>query len=90
MGEVAQNHNLGGSPYNVAVALACQGMTPHYLTPISIDDFGEQLADHLQREGVVLAGERRSEPTTQAIVTLENGIPSDVFHREGTAEQAIS
>ena len=89
-GEVAQNHNLGGSPYNVAVALARQGMKPHYLTPISTDGFGEQLADHLQREGVILAGERRPEPTTQAIVTLENGIPTYVFHRDGTAERAIS
>jgi fructokinase len=89
-GEITQKHNLGGSPYNVAVALARQTMTPYYLTPISTDGFGEQLADHLRHEGVVLAGKRRPEPTTQAIVTLENGIPYYVFRRDDTAERAVS
>ncbi len=47
--EIAQKHNLGGSPHIVAVALARQGIMAHYLTPISTDGFGEQLAGHLQR-----------------------------------------
>jgi len=89
-GEITQKHNLGGSPYNVSVALARQGVTPHYLTPISTDGFGEQLAGHLQRQGVVLTGGRRPNPTTQAIVTLENGIPNYAFRRNDTAERAVS
>jgi len=89
-GETTQKHNLGGSPYNVSVALARQGIMPHYLTPISTDGFGEQLADHLRQEGVVLAGKRRPEPTTQAIVTLENGIPNYAFRRDDTAERGVS
>lgn len=89
-GEIAQKHSLGGSPYNVAVALARQGIAPHYLTPVSTDGFGEQLAGHLQRQGVVLKGKRRPEPTTQAIVTLDNGIPTYVFRRDDTAERAVS
>lgn len=89
-GEIAQKHNLGGSPYNVAVALARQGISPHYLTPISTDGFGQQLVDHLLAQGGVVAGERRPERTTQAIVTLENGIPNYVFHRDNTAERAVS
>jgi fructokinase len=83
-------HKLGGSPYNVAVALARQGQVPHYVTPISTDDFGTQLADHLVAEGVIVAAPRSDRPTTQAIVTLKAGVPEYVFHRDGTAERAVT
>ena len=39
-GDVLCIDNLGGSPYNVAVALARQSLAAHYLTPISTDSFG--------------------------------------------------
>lgn len=89
-GQESFSHKLGGSPYNVAVAMARQGMPTHYLTPISRDEFGEQLARNLNAEGITLAGGRRDEPTTQAVVTLENGVPTYVFHRDNTAERAVT
>ena len=83
-------HNLGGSPYNVAVALARQGITTHYITPISSDAFGDRLAAHLQDQGVVTSGPRLAAPTTQAIVTLEKGVPKYQFLRDGTAERMVT
>lgn len=83
-------HNLGGSPYNVAVALGRQGVATHYITPISTDAFGQRLAAHLQAQGVVIAGPRLDAPTTQAIVTLKQGVPEYRFLREGTAERMVS
>lgn len=89
-GKAVCTHNLGGSPYNVAIALARQGLFPYYITPISTDAFGDRLAVNLKDQGVVLTGERRDEPTTQAIVTLNHGVPHYVFRRENTAERCIT
>ena len=50
-GRVACTDSLGGSPYNVAIALARQGLRPHYLTPVSTDDFGQRVAENLTDEG---------------------------------------
>lgn len=83
-------HNLGGSPYNVAVALGRQGVLTHYITPISTDDFGQRLAAHLEAQGVVTAGPRLDAPTSRAIVTLNAGVPQYRFLREGTAERMIT
>lgn len=83
-------HNLGGSPYNVAVALGRQGVTTHYITPISTDDFGKRLAAHLQAQGVILTGPRLEAPTSRAIVTLKDGIPQYRFLRDGTAERMVT
>ena len=89
-GKEVRTDNLGGSPYNVAVAMARQGQKPYFITPISTDDFGDQLFENLKTQGVHPFGQRRIEPTTQAIVTIRNGIPSYTFHREGTAERCVS
>ncbi|KIN60670.1 Sugar kinase, ribokinase [Sulfitobacter noctilucae] len=89
-GSMTSAHNLGGSPFNVAIALARQGMQTHFLTPISTDAFGQRLAGHLVENGVAVTGERRDEPTTQAIVTLEDGVPSYEFLRENTAERHVT
>lgn len=89
-GAVHETHKLGGSPYNVAFALGRQGQNTHYVTPVSNDDFGQQLAVNLQAEGVELAGGRRDEPTTRAIVTLKDGIPHYEFRRDGTAERCVT
>ena len=83
-------NNPGGSPFNAAVALARQGGDAHYITPISTDDMGELLAGRLTEAGVTLAAPRRPEPTTLAIVTLDNGIPSYEFRRDGTAERCVT
>lgn len=83
-------NNPGGSPFNVAVALSRQGGQAHYLTPISTDDMGDLLAGRLEEAGVVLAAPRRTEPTSLAIVTLEDGIPTYEFKRDGTAERCVT
>ena len=77
-------HNLGGSPYNVAVALGRQGVRTQYVSPISTDDFGLRLAAHLTAQGVTLTGPRLDAPTSRAIVTLKDGIPHYRFWRDGT------
>ena len=38
---VTSTQNLGGSTFNVAFALARQGLRPRYITPISTDAFGQ-------------------------------------------------
>lgn len=83
-------NNPGGSSFNVAVALARQGADTHFLTPISTDAMGDLLAKRLTESGVVIAAPRRAEPTTLAIVTLNDGIPNYEFRRDGTAERCIT
>ncbi|NNE88674.1 MAG: carbohydrate kinase [Silicimonas sp.] len=83
-------NNPGGSPFNVAVALSRQGGDTHYLTPISTDDMGDLLADRLEASGVTLSSPRRPEATSLAIVTLNEGIPSYEFKRDGTAERCVT
>ena len=89
-GDPLRRDNLGGSPYNVAVAMARQGVFAHYLTPISNDPFGETLCQNLTNEGVMASGPRSEAPTTQAIVTLHDGVPQYAFLRENTAERAVT
>ncbi len=63
----------GGSPYNVAVALARLSVPTAFLCPLSTDFFGERLILKLQREGVDVTLIRRvDKPTTLAFVQLEN------------------
>lgn len=80
----------GGSPFNVAMALGRQGENVHYLTPISTDSWGDQLAETLVGSHVTLSGGRIDAPTTIARVTVTKGIPSYVFERDGTAERALT
>ena len=63
--------HAGGSPYNCAIALARLGNRAGFLCPISRDGFGTRLLRPLEEAGVVpLLGERVSEPTSLAVVTL--------------------
>ena len=80
----------GGSPYNVAIAVARQNWEVHYLTPISTDALGGLLAQRLVDSGVKLAAERNDRPTSLAVVSIDNGIPTYAFHRNGTAERIVS
>lgn len=82
--------HAGGSPFNVAMALGRQGVRVAYISPISTDSWGEMLAETLVGSGVVLTGGRRGEPTTMARVTVESGIPSYSFERDGTAERMVT
>ena len=91
-----QNGNMlfeavpGGSPYNVAMAIGRQGVDITYLTPISSDSNGDQLAAKLETSKVILSGGRVTQPTSLAMVTIDEGLPSYSFYREGTAERALS
>ena len=82
--------SLGGSPYNVAVALARQKVKTSYITPISLDSYGIKLAYNLNQEGVKIASKRNYKPTTMAIVSLNDGIPSYAFQRKNTAERLVT
>ena len=80
----------GGSPYNTAIAAARQGQPTGYLTPISSDSLGELLASHIQADNVRLLSPRASEPSSLAVVSLNNGQPSYQFYRENTAERMVT
>ncbi len=80
----------GGAPYNVAIACARQGRDVGYATPISTDKLGQHLADRVLADGVSLLADRRSEPTSMAVVSLTNGQASYAFYRDGTAERCVT
>ena len=88
----AYRPHLGGSPYNVAIGLARQGVAVSYLSPFSDDTFGDQLRDSLIREGVAVPQARRSRwPTSLALVTIdEAGLPTYRLYREGIADKDAS
>ena len=80
----------GGSCYNVAIAAARQGQEVSYITPISRDSLGNILADRLETDKVVVSAPRVNEPTSLAVVSLNNSEPSYQFYRNGTAERQIN
>lgn len=92
----AQNGNAmfeavpGGSPYNLAMAIGRQDQTVGYLTPISEDANGQHLASHLTSSNVTLLADRVAAPTSLAMVSLEDGVPSYAFYREATAERQVT
>lgn len=80
----------GGSPYNVAIALARMGVEVEFAGKASTDLFGRLLVDHLQREGVGTRFLSRSPaPSTLAFVALEGGEPSFAFYGEGAADTLL-
>ncbi len=91
-GDGAYRPHLGGSPFNVAIGLARQGITVSYLSPFSDDTFGDQLRDSLIAEGVSVPLARRSLwPTSLALVTIdEKGLPTYRLYREGIADKDTS
>ena len=88
----AYRPHLGGSPYNVAIGLARQGVPVSYLASFSDDCFGDELKASLLRAGVRVPLERRSLwPTSLALVTVnERGQPSYRLYREGVADKDTS
>jgi fructokinase len=70
-GVIHMHAHQGGSPYNCAIALAKLGNDSGFLCPISRDGMGDYLMEPLAEAGVTaLLGERVREPTTLAVVTL--------------------
>ena len=85
----AYRPHLGGSPFNVARALARQGVAVRYHSPLSRDRFGRQLAAAMRDDGVELAAPAPSDrPTSLALVTLdERGAATYRLYREGIADK---
>jgi fructokinase len=80
----------GGSPYNVARAIALQGGEVTFFPPISSDDLGNKLRGLLLKDGVKLGMPANHLPTSLAVVSVLNGQPSYQFYREGVADRAFS
>ncbi len=82
----------GGSPCNVAVALARLGAPVAFLGRVSTDAFGRMLKRHLEENGVDLRYlQRGPEPTPLAFVQMaEGGEPEFAFYREDTADRLLA
>ena len=80
----------GGSPFNVAVAVARLGHASAFAGRVSTDFFGRVLLDHLRSNGVdTTRVHTGAEATTLAFVAIEQGEPAFSFRAEGTADTLI-
>lgn len=80
----------GGSPANVAVALARLGVEARFLGRTSSDRWGIRLREHLAGEGVLVDGSVGDEPTAIAFVDVAaDGTASYRFLWEGTADRQV-
>lgn len=70
-GSIAEH--AGGSPLNVAVTMARQGIDTTVATQVGDDRLGRIIRDHLDRSGVTLAEVGRARPTGSATATLDSG-----------------
>ncbi len=82
----------GGSPFNVAIAMARLGASVGFLCPTSTDALGVQLRAALSESGVAqLCGTPVDAPTALAVVSTDaEGHPSYSFHRAGTADRMLN
>lgn len=88
--DTALRAHPGGSPANVAVALARLGVDTHFLGRTSTDRWGGLLRGHLTGEGVVVDGALGDEPTAIAFVDVgEDGTASYRFLWDGTADRHL-
>jgi fructokinase len=78
---------IGGSPFNLACAVAMQQVDVGYLSPLSTDVFGQQLAARLASTGAKALSKPSPKPTSLAVVNIENGQPSYGFYRDGVADR---
>ena len=90
-GEPSFAPHVGGAVLNTAVALARLGCGTGFLSGLSTDLFGSQIADALARDGVDASLAHRSDrPTTLAFVTLTGGQARYAFYDENTAGRMLS
>lgn len=81
----------GGSPMNVAVAVARLGAKAGYFGGLSTDFFGDILRQALTDSGVDLSFVANVErPTTLAFVKLDNGNARYAFFDENSAERMLT
>lgn len=78
---------VGGSPFNLARAAALRGAPVAYLNPISVDRYGQQLRQQLEQDGVQCLLPPSPQPTSLALVHLQQGQASYSFQREGAADR---
>ncbi len=77
----------GGSPYNVAIGLARLGHNAALVGRLSRDPLGTILRRHAERSAVDLTWSiEASEPTTVALVEIDDGVARYEFGVEGTAD----
>ncbi|GAA1005175.1 ribokinase [Acrocarpospora pleiomorpha] len=78
----------GGSPLNVAVALARLGEPTTLLARMSRSRFGQLLRAHAETNGVTLAGPLdQPEPASLAVASLDgDGVATYDFYLDGTAD----
>lgn len=80
----------GGSPANVAVALARLGVTSRFLGRTSTDRWGRRIRDHLIAQGVDVDGPVGPEPTAVALVDVEDrGQATYRFLWQDTADRQL-
>ena len=82
---------IGGSPFNVAVALARMAQPVGFFGAVSSGFLGERLMRALACEGVdTQAVVRTPAPTTLSLVGLDaQGVPSYAFYGEGGADRQL-
>ncbi|MGD9294664.1 MAG: carbohydrate kinase, partial [Roseobacter sp.] len=80
----------GGAIFNTAIALGRLGTKTGFLTGLSTDLFGEQLAGDLRASGVDASFAIRADlPTTLAFVRLTDGHATYTFYDENTAGRQL-
>ncbi len=83
----AHTPHTGGSPFNVALALARQDVPVRLLSPLSDDPIGDRFARRLTEAGGTLGGGRSARPTSVALVWIDaNGQPDYALYRDGIAD----
>lgn len=81
----------GGSPANVAIAMARLGLPVTFLGGLSDDADGVLLRDHFDRHGVVVHGRALLAPTATATVTIDGrGAATYAFSWDGTADLQVT
>lgn len=83
---------LGGSPFNVAIAAARQGLKVSYISPLSQDAFGQQFAAYLKQNGACYGLPYYSRcPSSLAVVSIDaQSQPQYSLYRSGIADRDIS
>lgn len=82
---------LGGAPANVACTLSRLGLDVAMVSAVGDDPLGAGLADELRAAGVDIAAVKRvPRRTGVTYVELEDGEPSFVPYREGTADTELA
>ncbi|EWH08318.1 PfkB protein [Catenovulum agarivorans DS-2] len=83
---------IGGSPFNVALAMARFGLASHYLAPISTDEMGLRIKAYAEKEQVILPTNISSNRNTSLALVYKdaNGQPDYSLYRSLVADLDIS